>query len=393
MDSYRFILVSLTFSISWFDAHAQSNNNFVVTHFGAVPGTTKDSGKALESAWQKACATAGGIVTVPRRTFLVTWATFTGPCNGPTFFHLHGTLIAADTPALDDSDYWISFTRVDDLTISGNGVFNGNGALSWSRCRGIAGGCKNLPPMSVTISQLTNAVIQRVRFVNSKLFHLHMYVCHNVKIRNVHISAPDESPNTDGIHIADSTNIGITNSHIGTGDDCVSIGEGTANVNISGVRCGPGHGISIGSLGKYKAARGVDAINVWNCTFIRTLNGLRIKTWAPSLPTAVNDVTFADIVVEGVANPIVIDQFYCPDGSCSRSGQSSVKIKGVKFINVRGSSSQPTSVSVRCSKKYPCRGIEFYGLNLTHQGQPTTALCANADHKFGGSNITPARCS
>lgn len=31
-----------------------------------------------------------------------------------------------------------------------------------------------------------------------------------------------------------------------TGDDCVSIGDHTTNIDISRVKCGPGHGIRLG---------------------------------------------------------------------------------------------------------------------------------------------------
>ncbi|THU63776.1 hypothetical protein C4D60_Mb01t19400 [Musa balbisiana] len=65
-------------------------------------------------------------------------------------------------------------------------------------------------------------------------------------------NAPQDSPNTDGIHIADSTNIQVVNSVIGSGDDCISIGPGYTNLTIFNVLCGPGHDISDHSLVKIK---------------------------------------------------------------------------------------------------------------------------------------------
>ncbi|ERN04813.1 hypothetical protein AMTR_s00146p00011810, partial [Amborella trichopoda] len=63
------------------------------------------------------------------------------------------------------------------------------------------------------------------------------------------------------------------------GDDCISIGDGTYDVNASKITCGPGHGISIGSLGKDGTRSTAEMIHVKDSFFIGTKNGARIKTW------------------------------------------------------------------------------------------------------------------
>lgn len=40
-----------------------------------------------------------------------------------------------------------------------------------------------------------------------------------IRITGVKVSAPEDSPNTDGIHITESTNVVLQNSKIGTGFD------------------------------------------------------------------------------------------------------------------------------------------------------------------------------
>lgn len=41
----------------------------------------------------------------------------------------------------------------------------------------------------------------------------------SIRISGVKVSAPEDSPNTDGIHITESTNVVLQNSKIGTGLD------------------------------------------------------------------------------------------------------------------------------------------------------------------------------
>lgn len=153
--------------------------------------------------------------------------------------------------------------------------------------------------------------------MNSKNIHFKVFGCGNMTFSHVNISAPPNSPNTDGIHISHSTNIHVLDSHIGTGDDCIAMIAGSNNINISGVTCGPGHGISIGSLGNSPNEVAKD-IYVKNCTLIGTQNGLRIKTWASSIVGNVTNINYEDIIMKRVQNPIIIDQNYCPTRHCSK---------------------------------------------------------------------------
>jgi galacturan 1,4-alpha-galacturonidase len=138
-----------------------------------------------------------------------------------------------------------------------------------------------------------------------------------LKIEHVTITAPGTSPNTDGIHIGRSSGIIVADATIGTGDDCISLGDGSQDVTIERVKCGPGHGISIGSLGKYKNEEPVSQIKVLDCTITGTKNGIRIKTWPASVgASTASGITFKGITMDNVANPVNIDQNYCPYGQC-----------------------------------------------------------------------------
>lgn len=63
------------------------------------------------------------------------------------------------------------------------------------------------------------------------------------------------------------------------GDDCISIQTGCSNVYVHNVNCGPGHGISIGSLGKDNTRACVSNITIRDVNMHNTMNGVRIKTW------------------------------------------------------------------------------------------------------------------
>ncbi|KAF3490482.1 hypothetical protein F2Q69_00056090 [Brassica cretica] len=171
-------------------------------------------------------------------------------------------------------------------------------------------------------------------------------------------------------NITGSSFINITNSTIGAGDDCVSISTGSLDVLVSGTHCGPGHGFSIGSLGKVKNEEEVRRIKFQNCTVNGADNGVRIKTWPTSPPSEASDITFEDILMINVSNPIIIDQEYCPSNSCNTTSASLVKLSNIEFKNIRGTYSSDFGVNLRCSSIVACENITLIDVNLNGTKTP-----------------------
>ncbi|GJM97986.1 hypothetical protein PR202_ga14957 [Eleusine coracana subsp. coracana] len=254
---------------------------------------------------------------------------------------------------------------------------------------------------SIKLGRVRNATLTGVTSLNSKLFHITVDGSHEVRISHVTIRAPRDSPNTDGVHIQASSAVRVTDSSIGTGDDCVSVGPGATDVVVSGVWCGPGHGISVGSLGRRAGEEDVRRLRVANCTVSGTANGVRIKTWrgGGAGPLHVAGLVFEDIVMRKVRNPIVIDQEYCPyasSSSCPESemSPSKVRISDVKFRNIRGVSVTRVAVRLSCSEAVPCVGLELRDIDLRYVRSrvPTQSRCKHVAGGVVGGTLVPPSC-
>ncbi|KAK4270753.1 hypothetical protein QN277_019526 [Acacia crassicarpa] len=217
-----------------------------------------------------------------------------------------------------------------------------------------------------------------------------IHQCQNVKVQGVKVVAPRNSPNTDGIHIGESHDVTILSSNTTTGDDCISVGPGTTNLWVESVACGPGHGISIGSLGKDQNEHRVQNVTVKTVTFTGTDNGVRIKTWGKPSNGFVKDVHFQQAIMVDVRNPIIIDQNYCPDNSCSLQA-SGVKISDVMYDDIQGSSATEVAVKFDCSSNNPCTGIKLKDVKLTYNNQSSKASCQNAGGTSQGY-VQPKSC-
>ncbi|XP_008802086.1 polygalacturonase-like [Phoenix dactylifera] len=359
-----------------------------IVDLGAKPDGRTDSARPFLRAWAAACRTNKPLtIYVPRGRFFLSQVEFLGPCNNKAIkFLIHGTIIA---PAgYSSSMNWIRFKYVDGLSIY-RGTLDGRGQSLWA-CK-MAGRSCPFGATSLSFSRSKNVLISGLTSINSKFYHISIFGSSNVKIRGVKITAPDASPNTDGIHLQMSSGITVERSTIGTGDDCISMKTGTTNVRIHRVKCGPGHGISIGSLGDAANEAGVQNITVTSVVFTGTDNGLRIKTWAKNNRGFVKGVTFANAVMQNVRNPIIIDQNYCPSGNNCPVQGSGVKISGVSYTNVRGSSATPVAMRFDCSPSNPCSEIGLKDIKLRYRKKRAQAFCKNVRGTTAGF-IDPPSC-
>ncbi|XP_074342390.1 exopolygalacturonase-like [Apium graveolens] len=381
--------------ISYCAAQDGSSNAKIydVMKYGAVPNGKDDNSKQFWRAWEDACQWNGkGVMLIPKGIYKLYPVKFTGPCKGSTAVRIVGNLKASTDITVNP---WINFQSVHRLIVEGNGTVDGEGASVWSRY-----GCKHNQtahcqplPISIGFNFVTNSKIRDLNMLNSKGVHMKVFSSQKVMITGVKITAPEDSPNTDGINISESRDIKVHECNIATGDDCVSMLNGNENVEIFHVACGPGHGISVGSLGESSAGKNmsmVKGLHVKNCSFSGTENGLRIKTWAPSEPGLVSDFVYENVEMENANNPIIVDQHYCPDEHCDKNPQSSIQIKNVTFNNIWGQSSTQIAVNIQCSSKVPCLQFKLQDINLDYNGRGVAkSECSNVYGQAYGREQPP----
>ncbi|KAL8117130.1 hypothetical protein AgCh_015148 [Apium graveolens] len=363
-----------------------------ITKVGAKGDGSFDNTEVIMKAWTDACH-SGSKILIPTGIFLAGLLEFKGPCTGqPVIIDLQGTLKAKPDSASYPQGNQIHFYLAP-FQISGGGTIDGNGEAAQAQ-RKKSGG-KNLPD-SLAVDQCPNSCITGVKFVNAKGFNIKIVESDNFKIDGLSITCGGDTLNTDGIHIARSKGSSITNCNIQTGDDCISIGDATTDLTVKNIQCGPGHGISIGSLGRFPDEKDVRNVIVNNVTLTGTLFGVRIKSFHNSPVLQAANITFSDITCKDVWAPIVIDQNYNMGSATQTAGVSKVKINGVTYKNIKGTTTSNNAISLNCSSGAPCEGVTLDGVSLTYSGNDTVdkelrTVCENAKATFTGTSLPPCK--
>ncbi|CAK7349086.1 unnamed protein product [Dovyalis caffra] len=119
---------------------------FDVKAYGAKANGMTDDSKAINSAWKDACvAKEASTVVIAKGNYMVGPLNFKGPCTAPVTVQVQGTLKAPADPRQLHGE-WVVFRNVEQLTVSGDGIFDGQGPTAWSvnNCAK-TGKCNSLP--------------------------------------------------------------------------------------------------------------------------------------------------------------------------------------------------------------------------------------------------------
>jgi polygalacturonase len=305
-------------------------------------GATGD-GRTLETAAiQKAvdtCAAAGGgKVVIPAGQYL----------TGPIFLKsrvqveiesgavLVGSTNFSDYPVIDGR--WEGIERkiyaslftgrgLHDVSITGRGVLEGQGAVWWAAHRktlelrkklGIKGREPEHPPDAplrwprpriINLYNCTNVLVRDLTIQNSPSWQVHPVYCENVTLDNLTIIAPANSANTDAVDPDSCRNVRISNCHFDVGDDCIVIKSGynedgrrvgipCENIVICNCTFARGHGgVVIGS----EMSGSVRNVTVANCVFDGTQRGIRVKT-APGRGGVIEYFRASNLVMRNITD-------------------------------------------------------------------------------------------
>ncbi|OAY82134.1 Polygalacturonase, partial [Ananas comosus] len=292
--------------------------------------------------------------TDDRDAFLKAWNATCSSSSDSAAFVIRGTLEASkdrsDWPTDEIRTHWIKFESVKNLLVQGGGTLDGNGDIWWQNS------CKIDESLALYFYGCQNLRVENINLRDSQQIHMTFGYCADVEASELTITAPEWSPNTDGIHVASTTNAHIHDCSIGTGDDCISIVNGSRNIKATNIVCGPGHGISIGSLG---ANHSTDHVSDGGQGHAK-------------------NIIFKNINVHNVSNPIIINQDYCDSMIPCHEQKSAVAVSGILYKNIKGTSATEFALKLNCSKSVPCHDVVLQDISLEGEGGiPIHSLCRN----------------
>ncbi|MFW5802590.1 MAG: glycoside hydrolase family 28 protein [Verrucomicrobiota bacterium] len=340
---------------------------FSVDDFGAA-----GDGASLDSrAFQKAISTCrnagGGTVVVPPGRYLVGPLELCG--NLQLHFQPGAVLIISDEidafPIVETR--WAGFVchalqpcifgdGLENVSITGHGIIDGQGARWWEEYGRIKNGEPSAPaysfeeklrelnedidtsgavwdewnrqflrPPLLQLKDCKRVSLDGVTLRNSPFWNTHILFCEDVTVHNVRFENPANAPNGDGLDIDSSCRVRVSNCSFNVNDDCLclksgidangrAVGRPTEDVVITNCTMYRGHGgVVMGS----DTAGGIRNVAISNCIFNGTDRGIRIKS-RRGRGGVVEDIRAQNIIMTNVLSPIVMNLYY----TCGATGKT-----------------------------------------------------------------------
>lgn len=186
-------------------------------------------------------------------------------------------------------------------------------------------------PGLITLDHVKNFTLYNITLRNSPGYHVGVHNAEGFTAWGVKIDTPETGRNTDGIDPGSSTNVTITHCSIHAGDDNVAIGSAggvpSSHISILDDHFYTGHGMSIGS----GTSGGVNHVLVKNLTIDGAQNGIRIKS-DPSRGGFVHDITYENVCMRNVTNPIVMTPHYTTSSGNLLPVYKDVTLRNVQIL-------------------------------------------------------------
>lgn len=227
--------------------------------------------------------------------------------------------------------------------------------------------CQFLRPALLQILDSKNIRIDGVTLTRSPFWTCHPVCVTNLKLYNIKIDNPYDSPNTDGIDIESCVNVDVRACDVNVGDDGIAVKCGSGkemmafqrseNITVEDCTVRNAHGgFVIGS----ETASGVKGAYVRNCRFIGTDRGIRIKT-RRGRGGHMTDIVASDIFMDDVICPISINMFY-------RCGSDDPELYSLKSQPVTEDTPLIKDVTIERIKAVNCRSAAAFlaGLPEVH---------------------------
>lgn len=369
-------------------------NIYNIIDFGAVADGKTDNAFAIQKAIDTCSGKGGGMVFIPSGIFM------TGPFDLKSYvdFHVSASAVVLANPDemvytqsafkenYEEGSIWIGGKDAEKVSISGQGIMDGNGVAFMGPEEKNAYVLKAFDtfdrrPHIFTPVNFRNLVIKDVTFKNSAYWCLHLVGCKDVTIHGIKILNNLKIRNSDGIDPDHSKNIRISDCYIESGDDCIcpktrrEYEEYGPTENITVTNCilkSTSCSIKLGS-------ENMDAIrNVIfsNCIITGSNRAIGIQNRDEGV---VENVIFENIIIDsrlfddvwwGKAEPIYVTAFKRQPGNARDAnwrfakGQTTGKVGNVRnilFSNIRAKSENGIFVG---GEKGKIKGVKFQNVNL-----------------------------